>query len=188
MEAILKKELISDRVTCRFIGAISFLILITLSAFVRIPLPFTPVPITLQTFFVLLCGAFLGTGLGFSVLMGYLALGVFGLPVFTGAGSGLLYLFGPTGGYLAGFMLACLVIAKNIKRASTSLLSTFALFCLADFLLLACGTLWLKIISGGSLVNSVFIGFLPFVIGDLFKAFAAAALYLRFRRRLNEIF
>ena len=89
MEALLKREVILNKTLCRVMGVLTFVILTSLGAFVRIPLPFTPVPLTLQTFFILLCGAFLGSKLGVTAQLSYMFLGVLGLPIFTGAGSGL---------------------------------------------------------------------------------------------------
>jgi len=188
MEAILKKEVIVNKVLCRTIGVLTFIILTSLGAFVRIPLPFTPVPITLQTFFVLLSGAFLGSGLGLLSQAGYMLLGAFGMPVFTNAAYGPLYLLGPTGGYIFGFSLAALFIGSFIKYAKGNLLCIFGIFCLADALLLSCGVLWLKIILGFSFHKIFIIGFLPFVVPDLLKAFIAAGIYLKFKTRLKEIF
>ncbi|MBI4972331.1 MAG: biotin transporter BioY, partial [Candidatus Omnitrophica bacterium] len=130
METLLKKEIIYNRVVCRFIGVAVLVILTSLGAFVRIPLPFTPVPITLQTFFVLLSGAFLGSNLGAVTQLSYILLGVSGLPIFTAAGSGPLYLFGPTAGYLWGFVLASLFIGKFIKYSRDNFFLTLTLFCI----------------------------------------------------------
>lgn len=188
MERILKKEIVLDKTACRTIGVSVFVILTSLGAFVRIPLPFSPVPITLQTFFVLLSGAVLGAGLGSLAQLSYVLLGIAGIPIFTSAGSGLLYLFGPTGGYLLGFVLASLLIGKFIRYAKDNLFFIFALFSIADFLLLACGVIWLKIIFGYSLKKLLFIGFIPFIPGDLFKALLASIIYLRLKPRLKEIF
>lgn len=187
MEAILKKEVISGRIAVRLAGLAVFIILTTLGAFVRIPLPFSPVPVTLQTFFVLLAGASLGSRLGALSQAGYLFLGAAGLTVFTGAGSGLFYLGGPTGGYLAGFIAASFFIGVFIRQAK-NLLSVFALFCIASAIILTCGVLWLKIILGFSLSKLMLIGFLPFVPGDMLKALFAAAIYMKLRGRLKEIF
>ena len=87
MEVILKKELVLNKAACRIIGVAIFVVLTSLGAFVRIPLPFTPVPLTLQTMFVLLSGAFLGSGLAATAQLGYILLGLSGVPIFTGAGS-----------------------------------------------------------------------------------------------------
>jgi biotin transport system substrate-specific component len=95
MEALLRKEIILNKTLCRVIGIAVFIILTSLGAFVRIPLPFSPVPLTLQTFFVLLGGALLGSNLGALSQLSYIFLGVLGLPVFSGAGSGLSYFWAP---------------------------------------------------------------------------------------------
>lgn len=188
MEAILKKELIVGKTFCRTIGVAVFVVLTALAAFVRIPLSFTPVPLTLQTFFVLLSGAFLGSGLGITAQLSYLFLGIAGLPIFSGAASGLLYLCGPTAGYLFGFILAAFFTGRFIKHSRNNLFSVFAVFCLADFILLGCGVMWLKILFNYPLKKLLFIGFIPFLPGDMLKALVASALYLKLRPRLKEIF
>jgi biotin transport system substrate-specific component len=188
MEGILTKEFIVSKRLCKSLGVAAFIILTALSAFVRIPLPFTPVPLTLQTFFVLLSGAFLGAGFGALSQLGYIFLGLSGLSVFTSTGSGLLYLSGPTGGYLAGFVLASFFLGKSLKFSRNKFLATFILFCAADIVLLSTGTLWLHFISAQSLSKVILIGFLPFIPGDLLKAWLATALYLKLSPRLREVF
>jgi biotin transport system substrate-specific component len=188
MEALLKKEIILNKATRRLVGIVIFIILTSLAAFVRIPLPFTPVPITLQTFFVLLSGLCLGSRLGFLSQCGYVFLGTAGLSVFTGSGSGLLYLFGPTGGYLVGFTVASFLAGRLARSRHNNLPSIFIKLCLADFVLLACGATWLKFLLGCSLAQALLIGFLPFLAGDLFKILIASILYLRLRPRLERIF
>lgn len=188
MEAILRREIIVSKSLCRFIGVFCFVIFTALGAFVRIPLPFTPVPLTLQTFFVLLSGAFLGSGFGLAAQLSYVILGVSGFPIFSGSSGGWFYLLGPTGGYLFGFILASFLAGKFIKSCGSNFLSVFAVFCLADLALLLSGVLWLRIIFGFSWAKLLFIGFVPFIFGDLLKAAAAAAIYLRLKPRLKEIF
>ena len=85
-------------------------------AWFKIPLPFTPVPITLQTLMVLLSGAMLGSYYGAVAMIIYLALGAIGLPVFAGGSSGVGSLLGPTGGYLFSYPLAAFVIGKMIEK------------------------------------------------------------------------
>lgn len=188
MEAIFKREIILNKTACRFIGVTAFIFLTALSAFVRIPLPFTPVPVTLQTLFVLLSGAFLGANLGGISQVGYILLGTLGLSIFTGVGSGVLYILGPTGGYLAGFVLASIFVAKFINSARNNFLAVFFLFCLADLVLLTSGMLWLKISLSLNTAKALMIGILPFIPGDLLKAFAAAMIYVKFGSRAREIF
>jgi len=188
LELVLKKEIIVNKALSRTFGVLVFILLTALGAFVRIPLPFTPVPITLQTFFVLLSGLFLGQSLGALSQLSYICLGVWGLPIFTGAGSGIAYLFGPTGGYLFGFVLVSFLLGTFTKRNHNALLPVFVILCMADLILLSCGTIWLKFIFGYSFKKTLLIGFLPFLPGDLFKALVAAFLYLKFKSRIKEIF
>lgn len=176
-----------NKAACRIIGISAFVIMTGLGAFVRIPLPFSPVPLTLQTFFVLLSGAVLGSKLGLTAQLSYMLLGVSGVPLFTASGSGLLYLAGPTAGYLFGFMPASFLVGRFI-RYSKNFFSLFALFCLADLIILACGMLWLKFLFGYGIDKAFLLGFFPFIPGDMLKALAAAAFYSRLKSRLKEIF
>jgi biotin transport system substrate-specific component len=185
MESVLKREVMSNRIVLNLSGVIFFVIAITLSAFIRIPLPFTPVPLTLQTFFVLLSAAFLGMRLGVLTQLIYILLGVIGIPVFTGDLTGLVYLTGPTSGYLFGFVAASIFVARLIKHAKDNLFLIIAVFCLADFLLLLCGATWLKISLHLTWVRSLFIGFIPFLIGDILKASLAAVLFWKLRPRVK---
>jgi len=187
-DAILNREVVSDAKICKLVGVGTFIIFMVLGAFVRIPLPFTPVPWTLQTFFVLLSGAMLAGNLGAISQAGYAVLGIAGLPVFVNAGSGGAYLLGPTGGYIAGFIIASFFLGRTIKTFGNSLFSVFFLMCFADALLLLTGALWLKILLGCGTEKALAIGFLPFIPGDLFKAAAAAIIYIKIRPRIRKIF
>ncbi|HTZ11072.1 MAG TPA: biotin transporter BioY [Candidatus Margulisiibacteriota bacterium] len=187
METALKREIISSKGLSRAIGVSLFVILTALGGFVRIPLPFTPVPLTLQTFFVLLSGLILGRGLGLLSQFSYLILGIAGLSVFSGPGCGLLYLLGPTGGYLYGFLIAS-TLTGQVRGAKASFKRTFFLLCSADLLLLACGTIWLKFTLNLSIAQSLSLGFLPFLAGDMIKALSATLIYLKIENRVKMIF
>jgi biotin transport system substrate-specific component len=187
VDTILSKEILVNRTLCRMLGVLTFIVLTSLGAFVRLPLPFTPVPITLQTLFVLLSGAFLGSRLGVTAQLSYMLLGIAGIPLFTASGGGLFYLFGPTGGYLFGFVLASFLLGRLAGQSKNSF-STLGLFCLADLVILSCGTLWLKFIFGFSIGKAFLLGFLPFVPGDMLKACFGSALYTKLRVRSQEIF
>lgn len=184
----LKKEIIVNKTFCRTLGVLLFVILMSLGAFVRIPLPFTPVPLTLQTLFVLLSGTFLGNHLGAIAQISYVILGISGLPIFAGAGSGLNYLLGPTGGYLFGFVLAAFFVGKFIKHAKDNLFSVLSVLFIGDLIILICGILWLKFLLGYPSVKLLYIGLIPFIPGDLLKAVFVASLYLKLKTRLKEIF
>ncbi|MDD5348187.1 MAG: biotin transporter BioY [Candidatus Omnitrophica bacterium] len=187
MELSLNSEITTSKTASRAIGVAAFVILTCLGAFVRIPLVISPVPLTLQTFFVLLSGACLGARRGALSQGLYCLLGTLGLPVFTGAGFGLLYLAGPTGGYLAGFVVAGLVLGRFIGTAR-NLARVFCLMCLADAILLGMGAGWLAIGCGFSIAQAFTAGMLVFVPGDLIKAFAASLVYQKIRNRCSEVF
>jgi biotin transport system substrate-specific component len=188
MELALNKEIITDKTICRAMGILTFVILTCLGAFVRIPLPFTPVPLTLQTFFVLLSAVCLGGSLAAISQSSYLFLGLLGLPVFTGAGSGLLYLSGPTGGYILGFILSAYLLGKFIKYIGDSLFFNFASIFIASMIILFCGVIWLKLILGFPLKRLLVIGFLPFLPGDLIKSLAVSLIYCKLKSRIRQVF
>ncbi len=143
---------------------------------VAIPLPFTPVPLTGQTFGVLLVGALLGGTRGGLAILVYLAEGAVGLPVFASGGAGLARLAGPTGGYLVGFLFAAFVVGflakrgwdRNVWRASLAML-------VGNALIYAVGLPWLSLFVGAQ--KALLLGLCPFVVGDCVKlALAAFAL------------
>jgi len=187
LELAFKREVIADKATCRLIAVLSFIIMTVLGSFVRIPLFFTPVPLTLQTFFVLLAGAFLGSRLGILSQLGYILIGAIGLPVFSGGQAGLFYLFGPTGGYLFGFLLATVLIGRFINSFSKSIFSAFCLLFAADLVILFCGAAYLAFLTKLSFIQAVSLGVAPFIAGDLLKASAAAGIFWKFKNRAKEI-
>ena len=143
---------------------------------VRIPLPFTPIPLTGQTFAVLLVGAALGSRRGAASLLLYLLQGMIGLPVFAGGASGLAVLVGPTGGYLVGFAgaayLTGLLAARGLDRRIPS---AFLVFLAGEAVIYLFGVAWLSLFLGFQ--RAILAGLLPFLIGDALKL-AAAALVL----------
>ncbi|MFH2104544.1 MAG: biotin transporter BioY [Chloroflexota bacterium] len=149
-------------------------LLVALLAQVRIPLPFTPVPITGQTFAVLLVAVALGSHRGAVSLMLYATLGLGGLPVFAGGASGLAYALGPTGGYLVGFALAAWVVGRLAERGLERTVRTAWLPFLAGTLVIyLCGAGWLSFVLG-SLPQALAVGVLPFLVGDTVKILLAA--------------
>lgn len=149
---------------------ISFSLLTALLAQVAVPLPFTPVPLTGQTFAVLLSGAVLGSRRGFLSQLLYLAQGAAGLPVFAGGAFSVAYLLGPTGGYLLSFPLAAGLIGLLVERGAGRHVGRLAAaLLLADLLILALGTCWLMVLFGNSLRKAVMMGIYPFIAGDILK-------------------
>ncbi len=187
MESILTRELTLDKSVLRAFAAIFFIISITLAAFVRIPLPFTPVPLTLQTFFVLLSAAILGMRLGLFTQFAYIFLGFIGFPVFTGFSAGLLYFLGPTAGYLLGFVIATIFIASVINRLGENITLVTLVFFFASVLLLLSGVIWLKLSLQLSWLESFMAGFVPFLPGDTLKSILAAVLFCKFKPRIKSV-
>ncbi|MDD5252524.1 MAG: biotin transporter BioY [Candidatus Omnitrophota bacterium] len=185
MESIASREIITNKKICRMLAVAVFIAFTALSAFVRIPLPFTPVPLTLQTLFVLFSGALLGRRLGVFTQIGYLLLGLTGLQVFTGFGSGSLYLLGPTGGYIVGFVLASFFAGSLFSETRHNWMNTFLKFLCADFIILFSGMLWLKLSLSCSFSQAFLLGFLPFVPGDLLKVVLATAVFKRIHSRIK---
>ena len=185
MELIASKEITVNKKVCRWLAVTAFIVLTALSAFVRIPLPFTPVPLTLQTLFVLFSGAFLGRRLGVFTQTGYLLLGLTGFQVFTGSGSGSLYLLGPTGGYVIGFVLASFLAGGLFSQARHSWGNTFLRFLCADFIILFSGMIWFKVSLSCSLTQAFMLAFLPFVPGDLLKVILATSIFNRTHSRIK---
>ena len=151
----------------------------------RILLPWTPVPITGQTFAVLLAGVFLGRWWGGISLAIYAGLGIAGLPLFSGWSGGAGYILGPTGGYIIGFILAAFFLGHftDTYIKSRSFRSMLALMLFAVFVLIygpgmfQLG-LWLKATTGESVSFTTLLtmGAIPFVPGGIIKAVAAAAI------------
>lgn len=152
----------------------------------QIAIPMWPVPITGQTFAVLLVGAVLGVSRGALSLIAYLAIGAAGLPVFSGLASGLT--FGPTFGYLAGFVAAAAVVGFFAQLGwQKRWVGVIASFVIGNLVIYAFGLSWLAL-SLGTLglandLNAVLTaGLIPFVIGDAIKiALAALALPLAWK-------
>ncbi|PYO81418.1 MAG: biotin transporter BioY [Gemmatimonadetes bacterium] len=142
--------------------------LVAAAAQISIPLPGTPVPMTLQPLAVLLVGGLLGPGLGSSALILYLALGAAGLPVFTPYGvPGLARLLGPTGGYLLAYPVAAFAVGKVAPDGRR--LGRLALAVLTGLLLIHLGGLAQLLILTGSAGLALRLGTLPFILGDLLK-------------------
>ncbi|MFC1510965.1 biotin transporter BioY [Candidatus Margulisiibacteriota bacterium] len=185
----LNREFVVNRTLANVIGVISFIALTTAGAYIRIPLPFTPVPITLQTFFVLLAGAMLGKKLGSLSQAGYLMVGIFGLPVFTGGLYGFARLFGPTGGYLVGFGLAAFIIGQLLGRDTEApFLKIAGVMLIGSIVLFTTGTLWLAYIIKVPFVTALGMGVLPFIPGDIIKLLAAATIYQRVQKQAKALF
>ena len=148
-------------------------LLVALFAQVQVILPFTPVPITGQTFAVLLVGAALGGRRAAASLALYLLEGAMGLPVFAGGTAGLLRLAGPTGGYLVGFIPAAYLVGMLAERGlDRRWYSALPVFLAGQLVLYTVGVLWLGTYVG--LDRALIAGLWPFIALDAVKAVLAA--------------
>lgn len=164
---------------------------------VAVPLPISPVPVTGQTLGVMLSGALLGPLWGAVSVLVYLGLGCLGFPVFAGGGSGPGTFIGPTGGYLAGFVLGAAATglitralgaavarrkpsgATPVRAAVPSWVYLVSTVAGGIGLVHACGSLWLAHVTGRSLGEAFLVGSAPFLPGDALKAVAASLVAAR---------
>jgi len=168
---------------------LSFAVLTALAGQIRIPVPFSPVPLTLQLVPVLLAGAVLGPGRGAMSQIALLAAGGLGLPVFSGGTAGPVHLLGATGGYLVGFVGAAWLVGRLIQGpvrlgpggVAVSMMAGAALIHLF-------GVVHLAIFLGGSLKWALDLGSIPFLAADLLKSIIAASLFIgwSWRRQASE--
>lgn len=160
------------------LGGIAVLGTLLLTASAKIQVPFWPVPMTMQTFVVLVLGAALGARLGALTVLLYLAEGAIGLPVFAGTpekGLGLAYMAGPTGGYLAGFVVAAFLVGWLAERAwDRSVLRLFLAMLLGHAVIFVFGVAWLAQMVGYE--KAWLLGVVPFYAATIFKTALGACL------------
>lgn len=151
--------------------------LTAVAAQISVPVPGSPVPVTGQTFAVLLTATALGPARGIAAQVLYLALGALGLPVFTQSQHGVDVLFGATGGYLAGFLVAALIAGHGARHgADRSPLQTLGTLVPATAVIYLFGAAWLALSTEMTATQAVSVGVTPFLLGDTLKALLAAGL------------
>ena len=147
--------------------------LVGIAAQIAIPLPFTPVPLTLQTFAVLLVGASLGSLRGALSMVVYLLAGMVGVPWFAEGSSG----YSPSFGYIIGFIVAAFIVGRLAERgATTTALRTAGLMVIGNLAIYAVGVTWLKFAIDADWATAMSLGVVPFLIGDAVKIALAAGL------------
>ena len=154
--------------------AFGFAILTALSAQVRIVIPISPIPITGQTFVVLLSGLILGSTFGAISMLMYLFIGMSGLPFFSAGVAGLAILKSPTIGYIIGFFLASYVIGTFATKPILAIV-------LGSMTIYIAGVSGLMMILNTSLSNAIAIGVVPFLIGDAIKSILAMGLAFKLK-------
>jgi len=174
------QALTADRRITVAAGIVAFVLAMTASAYVAVPVPWSVVPMTLQPMVVLLAGVVLGPMAGAASMATYVALGAAGAPVFAAGHAGLPWLVGPTGGYLMAFPLAALVVgwsvagSANVVRLLGGLLAGLAVIYLG-------GVAQLAVLTGQDVSGLLAVGVLPFVGGDIVKVALALVLARAFR-------
>ena len=158
---------------------------VAVCAHISLPLFFTPVPLTLQPFAVLVVGLLLSPRLAFASLAVYLVEGAAGLPVFTpaaGAMAGIAHLIGPTGGYLLAYPVAAPLISSLFRRTGKSFTAALAATAAGNLVILACGALWYSILTHAPIPLVLAQTVVPFLPGDALKVAAAAGVGAGFAR------
>ena len=178
----INKRLLSFTYDCLFI--IMGVFLLAVSSRIIIPLVFTPIPVTLQTFSVLVISMLYGKKLSFITIFSYLIIGALGFPVFQNGNSGMVYLIsGPTLGYNIGFLFSAYtigVLAENGYYNKTSYAALYYML-IGNLIIYIFGLTWLsKFIEIKKLLQC---GFFPFIIGDVFKIFLSTLLVQKFYKK-----
>jgi len=161
-------------------------LLVAASAQVAVPVPFSPVPMTLQPLAVLAVGGLLGASRGMGALLLYIAMGALGLPVFAGGGSGVWHLVGPTGGYLLAFPVAAGLTGALAGAPPRSIVRVLWATALGMVVIHLGGVAQLALL-GGDPALALRIGFVPFLTGDLLKVGLAAGLILMAAPRVRAL-
>lgn len=163
----------------KMVFASLFAAMTALGAYMRIPIG--PVPITFQVMFVFLAGSILGKKWGSLSMVVYILLGVAGLPVFAGGASGIGVLFGPTGGYITGFVIAAFVIGLLTERKKSTSMTFNALYMLIGLVIIyTLGATQLMIEAQLEPFETIMAGVVPFVIGDILSMLIAAYITTRY--------
>ena len=175
---VLRKEIAVSKPVERLLFIVFFAFLTFASAMIRIPLGFTPVPLTLQTLVVFFAVYYVRpgeTGISQSI---YVFAGMIGAPVFAAGLAGGLAFVGPTAGYLAGFIVAGVLMSAVINKISKlTFVKALAVFAAGGVLILALGTIHLHLVYKMPLAAAIAAGFMPFMAVETAKALIAASFF-----------
>jgi len=148
--------------------------------------PIGPVPIVLSGLFVLLSGLLLGSRWGLASMALYLLVGAIGMPVFAGGKGGFPHFFGPTGGYLFGYVLAAWLTGALSERFRGLLMGDIFAVVAGSIAIYLLGVPWLKFVTQMSWTKALVVGMVPFLIGDAVKASVALGLARAVRPMLRR--
>lgn len=173
----------NDRLKMLIVTAL-FATIIGIMAQITVPLPL--VPITGQTLAIGLAATILGKKYGTLSVVIYIMLGIAGLPVFSGMSSGLGVVFGPTGGYIIGFLPATFIIGWILERFGFTVTSAIIANIIGMIITLSFGSVWLKFVAELSWMAALTSGVIPFIIVGIIKAVLAAIVGILVRNRLTS--
>jgi biotin transport system substrate-specific component len=159
--------------------------IICISAYISFPLPFTPTMVTAQTIAINLVALILTPKQSFIVVLLYILLGTFGLPVFSGGTSGFGKLFGPTGGFILGF-LAIAPLMSYLKGKNNSFKRYLAVTIFVGMpVLYAFGAVFMSIAQKNSIMSALSLAVFPFIIGDICKCFLSSYIAVKLNKILK---
>lgn len=160
--------------------------IICVSAYISFPLPFTPAMITAQTIAINLVALILTPKQSFLVVLLYILLGAFGLPVFSGGASGFGKLFGPTGGFIIGFLIMAPLISylKGKNNSFKRYLSVTILIGMT--VLYAFGAVYMSIVQKISIISALLLAVFPFIVGDILKCILSSFIAVKLNKILKD--
>lgn len=161
-----------------------FAALMAAGAYMAIPIG--PVPIVLQNMFVFLAGLLLGSRWGLASVAVYLLAGIVGLPVFAGGTGGIGRIFGPTGGFLLGYLPVVFLVGRMAERLPRRMVCDVAAMAVGAMVLYACGVSWLAAVTGLPFEKALALGMAPFLPGDALKIAAAGLIARAVRPVMNQ--
>src|SRR5262245_11056936 len=172
---------VSERVSAR-VRHVALIVLgalfIYLTARIAIPVPGSPVPVTGQTFGVLLVGGALGMRRGIASVLLYILIGLIGVPFFAGGKGGAQVILGATGGYLIGFVAAAAIVGRLAELGwDRKFLGAFGAMLIGNVVIYLFGVPWLMAVTGFTLAEGIEKGVVPFLVGDAIKLLLAAGVF-----------
>ncbi|MGA0108456.1 MAG: biotin transporter BioY [Candidatus Nanopelagicales bacterium] len=177
MPAVIVDRWFEKTKVAAFVEISAMVALTAIAAQVAIYLPFTPVPLTLQTFVILLGAAALGAQRAAISQVAYLSLALAGLPIMADGKGGLSAIYGATSGYLVGFIFASILAGHLANKFTTNRFrNVFISYFLGSLVIYVFGVLGLIFYANINLLSALSVGVIPFVLGDIFKAIAAGLL------------
>ena len=152
-----------------------------------IPLPFSPVPIVLSNLMIYISCSILGTKKGTLSVIIYLLIGLVGLPVFSGFTSGLSKIAGPTGGYLIGYIFCAIITGLFVEKFEDKIYMYAIGMILGTLICYAFGTIWLAKQLSLTFMQALFMGVIPYLIGDSLKIMCGTLIGFKIRNKLNSL-